>query len=143
MTSRQASLPPAHLGMRRSAGLASLPGRRNRPSLTGASEAATAVWYRASRRRLWRAILSPWLPQPRAWSPMMSEGWWHAGHGDSSLKTGMPSRYLRAMVNSCPLSKSPREGLGTTVNQSAARRLAKQRILATSRWPASSVNCWR
>ena len=44
VTSKATSLPPSHLGMRRSAGLASRPGKRNRPYFTGPRAAAPADW---------------------------------------------------------------------------------------------------
>ena len=54
-----ASFPLDQCGTRISAGLWSLPGRRNLPSLVGPRPAATAVSKRASRRALWQLILSP------------------------------------------------------------------------------------
>ena len=73
------------VGTRTSAGLRSSPGSRNLSSRTGPSPAATAVLKKASLRLLCRLILSPPVPQHKAWSPMMSLGRRQAGQCPSAL----------------------------------------------------------
>ena len=69
ITSRAASLPSAQFGRKISAGLLSFPGKMKRPSFTGFSTAAAAIWCTWSRIELCLVILSPQCPQQRAWSP--------------------------------------------------------------------------
>ena len=85
VTSKAASRPPAQRGTKISAGRRSAPGSKNLPSLLGPSPALTAVSKKASLKALCLLILSPPVPQQRAWSPMTSLRRRQAGHWAGTL----------------------------------------------------------
>ena len=119
VTSIAASLPPDQWG---TAGRRSSPGSRNLSSLTGPSPAATAVLNKASLRLLCRLILSPPVPQHRAWSPRVSLGRRQVGQGPSVLKTGRPRRYFTAGTNSAARRWRPGAVRGGVLSESPAVR---------------------
>ena len=85
VTSKAASRPPAQRGTKISAGRRSAPGSKNLPSLLGPSPALIAVSKKASLKALCLLILSPPVPQQRAWSPMTSLRRRQAGHWAGTL----------------------------------------------------------
>ena len=85
VTSKAAPRPPVQRGTKISAGRRSAPGSKNLPSLLGPSPALTAVSKKASLKALCLLILSPPVPQQRAWSPMTSLRRRQAGHWAGTL----------------------------------------------------------
>ena len=139
VTCSAALRPPAQTVMRMSVGPSAVPGRRVFPSLVGARLASTAVLEMPFRIWLCLKILSPPVPQQRAWSPMMSLGARQAGQGPAEENKGRPRQNLAAVTNSSGLRGSPRAGRGVQLSHSPVWGRETEASLDTSRSSAVSM----